>query len=314
MDTHFLPVLVGPTAVGKTELSIRLAEALGAEILSADSMQIYKYMDIGTAKPTPAERRGIPHHLLDLVTPDQPFSVAEYQKSFQSVEKAVRARNRIPLVTGGTGLYIRAVTRQFRIPAPPADPQLRKELQERLEQEGNQRLHDELRRVDPAAAQRIHVNDGRRIIRALEVFIGSGKPFSTWLEDAQQPINSGTVMIGLNRDRNELYQRIDLRVEQMLRRGLLDEVKMLLDRGYSPELTSMQGLGYKELVPVIQGTVSLEDAVELLKRRTRNYAKRQLTWFRSEPVVWFELKDNEEDLTVQKILSFLEGKSRYLGE
>lgn len=304
-----LPVLIGPTAVGKTSIAIKLAKAMNAEIVSADSMQIYRGMDIGTAKPSMDERQGVPHHLIDLVDPDDLFTVADYQERFEEIVLEIRQRGKIPLVTGGTGLYVRAVTRRFKIPAPTAHPGLRQTLQKRAEREGGTILHMELERIDPISAARIHPNDRRRVIRALEVYHSSGKPFSFWLENAEERLDPGTVIIGLQRDRDELYQRINARVDSMIEQGLLEEVRSLLKLGYDPNLPSMQGLGYKELIPVIEGAVTLEEALELLKRRTRNYAKRQMSWFRREPTVWFDIHDDENNVAC-KILSFFEGRFR----
>lgn len=304
---EFLPVLIGPTAVGKTAIAIELAKAINAEIVSADSMQVYRHMDIGTAKPSLLERQGIPHHLLDLVEPDEPFTLANYQAGFEQVVADIRQRGKVPLVTGGTGLYIRAVTRKYKIPAPPSNPSLRLALQARAETEGDLQLHRELLQVDPISAQRIHPNNRRRVIRALEVYQTSGRPFSSWLENAEGELDPGTVIIGLQRERETLYERINKRVDIMVEQGLLDEVNDLIEQGFDPNLTSMQGLGYKEMVPVIRGETPLEEAVELLKQRTRNYAKRQLTWFRREPVIWFDAGDNEKEV-ISKILSFMEGR------
>ena len=307
MQIKFTPVLVGPTAVGKTDLSIQLAQSLGAHILSADSMQVYRFMNIGTAKPSIDERKGIPHHLLDMVDPDEPFTVADYQEHFDLAAKTVRSQGAVPLVTGGTGLYIRTVTRSFKFPGPPPDLIQRQKLQARAEEEGGMVLYSELQQVDPTSAFRIHPNDQRRIIRALEVFYSTGRTFSSWMLHAQEPINPGTIFIGLERERSNLYQRIDRRVDQMMKDGLLDEVEWLLNQGYLADNPSMQGLGYKEMVPVLRGTMAKDEAINLLKRRTRNYAKRQLTWFRKEPVKWFSLEEGEIK-AFRKILSFLEGR------
>jgi tRNA dimethylallyltransferase len=305
----FTPVLVGPTAVGKTDLSIQLAQELGAQILSADSMQIYRFMNIGTAKPSIDERKGIPHHLLDLINPDEPFTVADYQDRYKQADEAVRSQGAIPLITGGTGLYIRTVTRSFKFPGPPPDLFQRKKLQARAEKEGGMALYTELQQIDPKSASRIHPNDQRRIIRALEVFYSTGRTFSSWMLHAQEPINPGTIFIGLERDRSSLYLRIDRRVDQMMEDGLLDEVEWLINQGYQADIPSMQGLGYKEMVPVIQGKTTKDEAVALLKQRTRNYAKRQLTWFRKEPIKWFSLEEGEIK-AFRKILSFLEGRMK----
>lgn len=304
-----LIILVGPTAVGKTDLAVRLALELNGEILSADSMQIYKGMDIGTAKPSFDERKGIPHHLIDLVSPDEAFTVADFQTHYQRKLSELQEKNLTALLSGGTGLYVRAVTRGFDFPDPPGDPHLRDELRQKAAAEGNQALHQWLAKVDPISAEKIHPNDLKRVLRALEVYIKTGIPFSHQQKTRTSELPANTIYIGITREREELYKRIELRVDKMLTAGLLEEVQGLLEKGYGPELQSMQGLGYKELIPVLTGDSSLEDAVALLKKRTRHYAKRQLTWFRREPVEqWFLLQKGGEEETFQKILKYLEGR------
>ncbi len=304
-----LIVLVGPTAVGKTGLAIRLALHFSAHILSADSMQVYRGMDIGTAKPTLEERRRVPHHLIDLVEPDQLFTVVDYQEHYNRVKAQLDAKGILPILTGGTGLYIRAVTQGFIFPSPPPNPELRAELKREAETEGPAVLYQRLRELDPAAAEKIHPQDLKRLLRALEVILATGKPFSAQQKAAQTVLPPNTVYLGLTRARDELYARINERVDQMLAQGLLEEVAALLAKGYGLELPAMQGLGYKELIPVVQGLAPLAEAVELLKKRTRNYAKRQETWFRREPVEqWFTLKTGEEEDCYEKILQYLEGR------
>ena len=304
-----LIILVGPTAVGKTDLAVRLALELNGEILSADSMQIYKGMDIGTAKPSLEERKGIPHHLIDLVNPDEAFTVADFQTHYQRKLSELQEKNKTALLSGGTGLYVRAVTRGFDFPDPPGDPDLRDALRQKAAAEGNQALHRWLAEVDPVSAEKIHPNDLKRVLRALEVYIKTGIPFSCQQKARTSELPANTIYIGITREREELYKRIELRVDKMLTAGLLEEVQGLLEKGYGPELQSMQGLGYKELIPVLTGDSSLQDAVALLKKRTRHYAKRQLTWFRREPVErWFLLQKGGEEENFQKILKYLEGR------
>lgn len=306
-----LVVLAGPTAVGKTKLAVELALRLGAEIISADSMQVYRYMDIGTAKPTPEEKKLVPHHLIDVVTPDQPFTVADYQQLFLKIKKQFEERKVLPLLTGGTGLYIRAVTRGFAFPEGPGDPQLRSRLNEEATRLGKEEMHRKLQAVDPVSAVKIHPNDLKRVLRALEVYFLTGTPISQQQKAGAFTLPGETIYIAVTREREELYRRIEKRVDQMLAQGLLEEVRNLLKKGYSPELQSMQGLGYKELIPVVKGESGLEEAVRLLKKRTRNYAKRQLTWLRKEPVEkWFLLSSGQEEKSLSEILAHIEGKIR----
>ena len=304
-----LIVLVGPTAVGKTELAVNLALHFGAQIISADSMQIYQGMDIGTAKPTVDERKGVPHHLIDLVPPDQPFTVVDYQGHYKRVKNRLAAEGILPLLTGGTGLYIRAVTQGFIFPVTPPNPELRATLKQEAETHGREVVYRRLQELDPVAAQKIHPRDLKRTLRALEVTLSTGRPFSAQQQAARRTLPPDIIYLGLHRERAELYDRINRRVDQMIAAGLVEEVTMLLAKGYSPDLQAMQGLGYKELIPVVHGQASLAEAVDLLKKRTRHYAKRQETWFRREPVEkWFLLRAGEDEKFYQKILAFLEGR------
>lgn len=297
-------VIVGPTAVGKTELSIQVAKRVGGEIISADSMQIYRGLDIGTAKPTLEERQGVPHHLLDVVDPSEEFSVAEYQRMADEVLQDIARRNRIPILVGGTGLYVRAVLEGFVFEGEGKDPALRSHLQRLADKEGNKALYDRLQAVDPATAARLHPNDRRRIIRALEVYHTTGKPLSVHLQrQKHRPPKYPSVKFGLYRERAQLYERINRRVDKMMKAGLLGEVRRLLDQGLSDDSTAMQALGYKELVGYLRGEYDLEEAIRLLKRNTRRYAKRQYTWFRRDPeIMWINLGELDVPTATDKIL------------
>ncbi|NLY29305.1 MAG: tRNA (adenosine(37)-N6)-dimethylallyltransferase MiaA [Firmicutes bacterium] len=284
-------VIVGPTAVGKTELAIEVAEEVDGEIISADSMQVYRGLDIGTAKPTEEERRGVPHHLLDIVDPKDEFSVADYQAMVEEVLADLAARDKTPILTGGTGLYIQAVLQGFVFSPEGKDPELRSRLEDMADAEGNKALHAQLAQVDPETARRLHPNDRRRIIRALEVFYSTGQPLSQHLKMQREGgPRHRSVKFGLIRNRARLYERINTRVDLMMEAGLLDEVKGLLEQGLSDDSTAMQALGYKEFVGYLRGEYDLEEAVRLLKRDTRRYAKRQLTWFRRDKeIIWLDL-------------------------
>lgn len=291
-----LPVVLiaGPTAVGKTALSLDLADSLGTEIINADSMQVYRFMDIGTAKPSPEERARIPHHLIDVADPDESYDAALFVRQARPVIDALHAQGKIPLVVGGTGLYMKALTRGL-CPGPGADPETRRKILEELERHGLPFLYEELRRVDPGCAAKIHPNDRQRILRALEVFRCTGVPLSRW-QDAHGFRHSSyrTVKIALCRDRLDLYARIDQRVFHMIERGLVDEVRGLLEKGYPCTLRPMQSLGYRHMCLYLSGTVSLDEAVRLMQRDTRRYAKRQLTWFKGDPEFrWFHAEETE---------------------
>ncbi|HUJ17560.1 MAG TPA: tRNA (adenosine(37)-N6)-dimethylallyltransferase MiaA [Nitrospirota bacterium] len=282
-------IIAGPTAVGKTDASIQLARELGAEIVSADSMQIYRSLDIGTAKPTAEQRRLVYHHLIDIVEPDQPYSVGDYLRDARTAIEGILSSGGVPLVVGGTGLYIRALTRGLFY-GPPADLDLREQLLKR-ESEDPGCLYSDLVKVDPEAAVKIHPNDLRRTVRALEVFYLRDRKLSDFhREHAFQDAPYRFTLVFLARSRAELYPRIERRVEQMLSAGLEDEVKALRERGYDPELPSLQGLGYQHFMNFFLGRTTREEAIMLLKRDTRRFAKRQFTWFRREPnAVWIDV-------------------------
>ncbi len=286
-----LLAIVGPTATGKTEVGILLAERLGGEIVSADSMQVYQGMDIGTAKPTPEQRRRVPHHLIDIIPPDRPFSVAAYQELAERAIQEIWERGNQPILVGGSGLYVRAVLGGLDIPVAPPDPELRRRLDAEARRRGCEHLHARLASVDPTAAARIHPHNVRRVIRALEVWEQTGRPISEWwsLDDARKG-KYNTRQFGLTAPRADLYWRIDARVDAMLADGLVEEVQRLLDQGYGEDLVSMQGLGYAQIAAHLRGRLSLEEAVERTKRDTRRFAKRQLTWFRADDrIEWIDI-------------------------
>ncbi len=288
-----LVVIAGPTAVGKTAVGIELALKCGAEIVSADSMMIYRKMDVGTDKPTLLQRRGVPHHLIDIIDPADEFNVVQYQKLALAAIQDIGERGRLPLLVGGTGLYIRALTDQFSFPGAP-DPEIRKRLEIMAQKFGSCRLYKCLASVDGPTAAQLHPNDERRIIRALEVYFKTGKPLSRLYcrQRNRAHASFNLQMFGLYMDRDKLYERINKRVEELLAKGLLQEVRSLLNLGYNPNLISMQGLGYKELVSYIQGNISLVEATEILKRNTRRFAKRQLTWFkRDQRLHWINVQE-----------------------
>jgi tRNA dimethylallyltransferase len=281
-----LPVvlLAGPTGVGKTALSLRLASEWNGEIVNADSMQVYKLMDIGSAKPTPEERAQAPHHLIDVVAPDEPFDAGRYAETARPVVDELLRRGKIPLVVGGTGLYMKALLHGV-CPGAPGSEEVKEELRRELEERGLDELHAELGRVDPRAARRIHPNDRQRILRALEVYRLTGAPLTEWQErhGFQDAPYRRVVKIFLHRDREELYARIDARVHLMLEQGFIEEVRRLLEMGYGPELKPMQSLGYRQATQYILGNTTLEEAVRQIQQETRRYAKRQMTWFRADP-------------------------------
>ena len=274
--------IVGATASGKTAVSLETAQALGCEILCMDSMQIYRRMDIGTAKPTAAEQAAVPHHLLDIAEPTAPFSVAEYVTAAHRVIAEVLLRGHIPLLVGGTGLYLNGLSLPMDYGGLPSDPSVRAELQALLARIGAEALHKRLAEVDPETAARLHPNDTRRVIRALEIYRLTGIPMSAHRAPEAADAPYDFQLFAIDWPRAELHARINRRVDQMMAEGLLDEVRSLLRSGVSPEDQSMQGLGYKQLIPVIQNGAPLADAVEQIKTGTRNYARRQLIWFRRD--------------------------------
>lgn len=285
-----LLVLVGPTAVGKTALSLALAEQFGGEIVSGDSMQVYRRMDIGTAKATPEERARAPHHLIDIKEPHEPFSVAEFQELARATIADIGRRGRLPILVGGTGLYVESLIYNFEFAETVTDEAFREQQRAYAQTHGAEALLHKLRDIDPETAGRLHANDERRIIRALEIFHTTGSRMSDILKAQKRESPYRLCLIGLTMDRELLYRRIGERIDMMLQQGLVAEVRRLLNEGCPAHATSMQGLGYKEIVPYLQDRLSIEEAVEWLKRDTRRYAKRQLSWFRHmKEIEWVDV-------------------------
>ena len=298
-------VIVGPTAVGKTSLSIRLAKEFRGEVISCDSMQVYQGMDIGTAKASMEERMEVPHHLIDIVSPNTSFSVQAFQQLAREKIREVHARNRLPILVGGTGLYIEAVTYDYQVPPVKQDVKLRQKYQTLAKEQGNQVIYEELRRIDPITANRLHPNDVKRVIRALEVYYRTGKPLSAFSQ-TKKPFYASMIWIGLTMPRSLLYERINQRVDQMIQDGLVEEVRKLQEKGYDEELTSMQAIGYKEILSYLKGEISLDESIRLIKRGTRKYAKRQFSWFNRMPNIhWFDVTKNE---VYKEIQQFVAGK------
>ena len=305
METCF--VITGPTACGKSDLAMRLAVRLGGEIIGMDSMQIYRRMDIGTAKPTPEERAQVVHHMIDVVEPAENYTVAQYREDAEEAASRVLSRGHIPVFCGGTGFYLRALRMPMEMGGAPGSQAVRDELELAAGEEGGkERLHDALRAVDPASAGRIHVNDVRRVIRALEVYRVTGRPFSMQTNEKAVPPSFRYRVVCLTREREELYRRINLRVDRMMEQGLLEEVRGLLRSGVPREAQAMQGIGYKEFIPfVCGGGAALSDCVDSVKQNSRHYAKRQLTWMRrEEDILWLDASDAAAE---EKALAFLTG-------
>ena len=302
-----LIILTGPTAVGKTALSIELAKDLNAEIISADSMQIYEYMDVGSAKVTKEEMDGVIHHLIDEVKPDYAFSVSEFQKRANKYIKDIDDRGKKVLVTGGTGLYLNSLIYDMDFAKSNSNSKLREELELELKEKGIDYMHEKLRALDDDAANRIHKNNTKRVIRALEVCL-DGKKMQDFSTELKYNENYQPIIIVLNRDREVLYERINKRVDFMMENNLIDEVKHLLDIGYDKNLISMQGIGYKEIVKYLEGEYSLDEAIEIIKRDSRRYAKRQITWFkRYKESKWFDLdKYDNSEILKEDILNYIE--------
>lgn len=297
---HPCLVLVGPTAIGKTELSLILARRFGCEIVSVDSMQVYRHMDIGTAKVPVGERSEIPHHLIDIVDPDDTYDAARFAMDGLRAIRDIHSRGKIPLLTGGTGLYLRALFEGI-FPGVPVDEQTRQMLKKRLLTEGSSKLHEELSTCDGDSAQRIHVNDSQRLLRALEVFHVSGIPWSEHIKahrkQSPEVLLKNTLQLGLTTDRTNLYQRINRRCDSMLEEGLENEVRNLLAMGYDPALKAFDSIGYRHMINYIEGRWTKDEAIRLLARDTRRYAKRQYTWFsRITALRWFDVAEKQKPL------------------
>lgn len=297
-------VLAGPTAVGKTALSIELAKKLNGEIVSTDSMQIYKYMDIGSAKITPSEMDGIKHHMIDVTTPDKPFSVVDFKNLAQPIMDDLLSNDKLPILTGGTGLYINSLTCNMNFTDATNDEEYRKELEALAEEKGDIYVHNMLKDIDPISYESIHPNNRKRVIRALEVYKVTNKPFSSFnAGDDFYKSKYDIYYYVLNMDREQLYERINRRVDIMFENGLLNECIKLKENGYNSSMQAMQGIGYKEVLLYLEGSITLEEAIEMIKQGSRNYAKRQLTWFRKDPRANFLDKDVLSDEEIIKIIT-----------
>lgn len=301
-----LIILTGPTAVGKTSLSIRLAKAVGGEIISADSMQVYRHMDIGSAKISPEEMDGVPHHLIDVLDPDEEFNVTLFQKMAKEAMEEIYSHGNIPIVVGGTGFYIQALLYDIDFKESGEDTFIREELEKLAAEKGGEFLHEMLRDIDPESAEEIHANNQKRVIRAIEYFRQTGERISEHNKrEKQKKPPYDFLYYVINTDRALLYERIDQRVDLMLEQGLVEEVRRLEAMGCTRDMVSMQGLGYKEILDYLQEKCTLEEAVYILKRDTRHFAKRQITWFKREKDVrWISLPDfdNDQDKVLEKLL------------
>ncbi len=300
-----LIILTGPTAVGKTAISVKLAKAIDGAIISADSMQVYRGMDIGSAKVTPEEMDGIRHYLIDVLEPDEEFHVVKFQQMAKAAIEEIYSMGKIPILVGGTGFYIQSVLYDIDFTSQQEDTAYRESLERIALTEGNHVLHERLQRVDPVSAEKIHANNVKRVIRALEFYEKTGIPISEHNEmESSKESPYAFCYFVLNDDRQKLYEKIEKRIDQMLEQGLVEEVRALKERGFHKEMVSMQGLGYKEILAWLDGEISFEEAVYILKRDTRHFAKRQLTWFRREKqVIWIEKEKFCYD--DDKILTFM---------
>ncbi len=304
-----LIIIVGPTAVGKTDISIEVAKKLNGEIISADSMQIYKYLDIGSAKPNKEEMNGVNHYMIDEIDPRDDFSVSDYQKMAKEYIKEIISKDKIPIIAGGTGLYVNSLIYNMNFSNTSSDTSLRDELNKEYEEKGKEYLYKKLEEVDSKAASRIHPNNIKRVIRALEVFYSTGRTIKDFSNDMMESHDYNYILIGLRRDRRELYERINKRVDIMFDMGLIDEVRNLVEMGLTEEDISMKGIGYKEIIAYLNGEYDIEKAREIIKRNSRRYAKRQLTWFkRYDKIKWFDItENNNRNELIKMILKFIEG-------
>lgn len=305
-----LIIITGPTAVGKTSLSIPLAKQIGGEIISADSMQVYKEMNIGTAKIKTEEMEGVPHHLIDVLYPDEEFHVVRFQQMAKKAMEQIYQNGHIPIVVGGTGFYIQALLYDIDFSKEEQATEFRLQMEQYAKKYGNEALHKKLELVDPVSAQKIHANNVKRVIRALEYYEQQKSPISEHNEiQAQKESPYDFLYFVLEHDREVLYDRINRRVDQMMEEGLLLEVESLVKKGYTKELVSMQGIGYKEFFPYFEGECSLDDVIYKIKLDTRHFAKRQLTWFKREKeVIWLSKKDYTEEQLYEQILDMINEK------
>jgi len=292
MKSEKLIVIIGPTAVGKTELSLELAKKMSTEIISGDSMLVYKGFDIGTAKPTLREQKSVQHHMIDILNPEQEFSVTQFKAYAQEHIQNINRKGKIPILAGGTGLYVKSLVEDYAFNETPGDEVYRRELETLAEKQGKEYVHDMLRAVDPKTAERLHVNDFRRVIRALEVYHMGGELISqdkAMLEDGKLAYDA--VVIGLNRERSHLYERINQRVDLMIESGFVEEVQVLLKAGVPRNCQAMKGIGYLDIIGYLDGLISLDTAIENIKKSTRHFAKRQLTWYRKMPYIhWYDVE------------------------
>ena len=302
-----LIVIGGPTACGKTGFSIKLAKEIGGEIISADSMQVYRYMDIGTAKVTPEEADGVPHYLIDEFDPDEEYNVMLFQQKAKAYMEQIWAKGKVPVLVGGTGFYINALLYDNDFTETENDTSYREECYRLAQEQGPEVLFERLKEVDPEYAEIMHANNVKRVTRALEYHYLTGQKFSEHnAEQKEKETPYDAAVIILNMDREKLYERIELRIDIMMEQGLLEEVKGLLDRGYTPDLVSMQGIGYKEFIPYFNGECTLEEAVTQLKTNTRRFAKRQLTWFRRQiDGLWVDLSKSTGEEAMADVLDYL---------
>lgn len=303
-------VIAGPTASGKTAAGVEVAKKLSGEVISADSMQIYKFMDIGSAKPTHQEKQGIPHHMIDIVYPDEEFSVALFRSMAGEKISEITSRGNLPIIVGGTGLYINSLIYPYDFTDSSGDTGYREELSSLAIERGNEYVHNMLRDIDPESFIRIHPNNIRRVIRALEVYKNTGKTISEYQKQSKERERDyNTAYIGLTMDRQQLYRRINSRVDKMFEAGLIDEVKALKQMGYTKNMVSMQGIGYKEIFDYLENRCTIEETKEIIKQSSRRYAKRQLTWFRrDENIYWVEVdKYPSINEITEKIIDYIEG-------
>lgn len=302
-------VIVGPTAVGKTYVSIDLAKKLGTEIISADSMQIYKGMDVGTAKIKTEEMQGIKHHMIDLIYPDENYSVSDFKREAEKNIDEMISRGNVPIIVGGSGLYVNSLIYDLDFSNAKSNEKLRDYYTYYHKEHGEEALYEKLKKIDPESAEKIHKNNVKRVIRALEVYDLTGRKFSESNTDIRKKSSKyDFILIGLSMDRKILYERINQRVDKMINEGLVEEVKSLLDKGFEKNLISMQAIGYKEIIEFLEGNITFEEAVNILKQNTRHFAKRQFTWFlKDENVKWFDIEDvNKIDASLENIYDYLD--------
>ncbi len=302
-----LIIITGPTACGKTDISIELAKKINGEIISADSMQVYKYMNIGTAKPSKAEMCGIKHYLIDELYPDEEFNAMVFQSMAKKYIEEIYSKGKIPIIVGGTGFYINALVYDNNFMSTDDDGHIRRQLYDEAEKYGKCYMYEKLKKIDPEYAAIVHENNLKRVIRAIEYYIQTGEKMSEHNNDAknkQSPYNVSFFILSM--DRTKLYDRINQRVDIMISNGLTEEVKKLIDMGYGSSIISMQGIGYKELIPYINGKMELDEAINILKQSTRRFAKRQLTWFRQKTDgIWIDVTEKDKETTVRQIIGYL---------